>query len=541
MSNIIEAYPEEGKICKTKPVWQWDSGDKIHLNDIDLPPSYKAEFSNVSVRGTAKPQIQTTDTIEIPPEYQESGEPVYTWIVFVDESGRQTVLMIHTPVSPRAMPTCQPIAPSKQSEVDQALAALNAGVAEVRDAARELETLSRVTSLDNTALAPGNAIEAVGIPVYVDNVAGYAAYGITATGWYVFARIAAPAGEAVTAGTTVIGAAGYIATGGGDHIDLAVRFDTTAQSVPVEIAWGTATDHFVFKASDLAARNLDYRTTYYVYDIEPFITWTWAMTTDTTFSEDKQYYTKDGDVYTLAQVQTKAYALTADTMFQNGKTYYTKDGDTYPAATVTVGDPVTADTYYEQSSVPVPAYYKDGYVLTADTTFQDGTTYYTEEDGVFTEAAVTTGEAVAADTYYVAGKVRATGVFEAGTTYYTKSGDTYTEAAVTAGDTIPAYYNHSKLHFEGMTRNISYRLNTPIDCPIEIVLPEIPDDGYGCWFEIQVRALGGFSITPEVPEGVQLASNTLAWTAKGIYYLDMHYANVAGLKLWRCVRTSFNV
>lgn len=285
----------------------------------------------------------------------------------------------------------------------------------IGNALEDVEPLSRVSTLDSTALAPGNAIEAVGIPVYVQDVSPYAAYGITATGWYVFARVAAPAGEAVTAGTTVIGAAGYIATVGETHIDLAVRFDTTAQSVPVTIAWGAATDKFIFKASDLAARNLDYRTTYYVYDIEPFITWTWAMTTDTTFSEDKQYYTKDGDVYTLAEV--------------------------------TAGDPVPENTYY----------------------------------------------------------------------------------------------NHSKLRFEGMTRNISYRLNTPIDCPIEIVLPEIPDDGYGCWFEIQVRALGGFSITPEVPEGVQLASNTLAWTAKGIYYLDMHYANVAGLKLWRCVRTSFNV
>ena len=468
MNKIIEAYPKAGKICKTEPIWQWDVGDKIHINGIDLPPSYKAEFSNVSVRGTAKPQIQTSDTIEIPPEYQESGEPVYTWIVLVDENSRQTVLMIHTPVSLRAMPTCQPIAPSKQSEVDQCLAALNSGVAaveriggEVMEAAKDLEPLSRVTSLDETALAPGNAIEAVGIPVYVQDVSQYAAYGITATGWYVFARIAAPAGEAVTAGTTIIGAAGYIATVGGDHIDLAVRFDTTAQSVPVTIAWGNVTDRFIFKASDLAARNLDYRTTYYVYDIEPFITWTWAMTTDTTFQENKAYYTKDeNDVYTLAQVETKAYALTADTTFQAGKTYYTKDGDTYTAATVTVGDPVTPETYYEQSSVPVPE---------------------------------------------------------------------------------NTYYNHSKLRFEGMTRNISYRLNTPIDCPIEIVLPEIPDDGYGCWFEIQVRALGGFSITPEVPEGVRLASNTLAWTAKGIYYLDMHYANVAGLKLWRCVRTSFNV
>ena len=541
MNKVIEAYPKAGKICKTEPIWQWDVGDKIHLNDIDLPPSYKAEFSNVSVRGTAKPQIQTTDTIEIPPEYQESGEPVYTWIVLVDESSRQTVLMIHTPVSPRSMPTCQPIAPSKQSEVDQCLAALNAGVAEVRDAARELETLSRVTSLNETALAPGNAIEAVGIPVYVQDVSPYAAYGITATGWYVFARVAAPAGEAVTAGTTVTGAAGYIATVGGNHVDLAVRFDTTAQSVPVTIAWGNVTDRFIFKASDLAARNLDYRVTFYIYDISPYATWSYALTTDTAFQENKSYYIKDGDVYTLAQVQTKAYALTADTTFQEGKTYYTKDGDTYTAATVTVGDPVTADTYYEQSSVPVPAYYKDGYVLTTDTTFQDGTTYYTEEDGVFTEAAVTTGEAVTADTYYVAGKVRATGVFESGTTYYTKSGDTYTEAAVTAGDAIPAYYNHSKLHFKGMVANVTYMLPATVDCPIEIVLPPIADDGHGAWFEIQMRYDASRSCTLLPPEGVKIGTATTQAQTAGINTIDLQYTVAGDVKMWTLLNTHSNI
>lgn len=42
------------------------------------------------------------------------------------------------------------------------------------------------------------------------------------------------------------------------------------------------------------------------------------------------------------------YGLTLDTEFQSGKTYYISDGGTgYTAATVTVGDPVPADTYYE--------------------------------------------------------------------------------------------------------------------------------------------------------------------------------------------------
>lgn len=542
MNKTIEAFLQPGKICRTEPVWQWDVGDKIHLNGITLPPSYKAEFSNVSVRGTAKPIVLTGDTVEIPPEYQESGDPVYTWIVFVDENSRQTECMIITPVSARSKATDEEPSPVEQTEIDQALAALNAGVAEVRDAAKDLDTLARVTSLDGTALAKGNAIEAVGIPVYVDNVGNYAAYGITATGWYVFARIAAPAGEAVTAGTTVTGAAGYIAAVGGDHVDLAVRFDTTAQSVPVEIAWGTVTDRFVFKAGDLAVRNLDYRVTFYIYDISPYATWSYALTTDAAFAENKAYYTKDAnDAYTLAQVETKAYALTADTTFAEGKTYYTKDGDTYTAATVTVGDAVTPETYYEQSSVPVPAYYKDGYVLTADTTFQDGIVYYTEIDGVYYTADVPTGQPVAANTYYVMGKIRATGVFAEDVTYYTKSGDTYTEAAVTAGDAIPAYYNHSKLHFEGMVANVTYMLPATVDCPIEIVLPEIADDGHGAWFEIQMRYDGSRSCTLLPPEGVKIGTATTQAQTAGINTIDLQYTVAGDVKMWTLLNTHSNI
>ena len=45
----------------------------------------------------------------------------------------------------------------------------------------------------------------------------------------------------------------------------------------------------------------------------------------------------------------KAYALTEDATFQNGKTYYTKNGDEYSEASVTEGEPVTGNTYYEKN------------------------------------------------------------------------------------------------------------------------------------------------------------------------------------------------
>lgn len=207
----------------------------------------------------------------------------------------------------------------------------------------------------------GNVIDAVGIPDYISDVSQYSAYGLTDTGWYVFGRIPARPGQSVTAQTEVTGADGYIATVGADHVDVAVRFEVAAMSRVVTVDWdGENTDTYVFRATDLAIRNLDYRTTFYVYDVAPFATWTYGLTADATFAADKKYYTLSGDTYALAEVTATdpvpAYYTEdggtytqATSTFEDGVTYYTKSGDVYSEATVTVGDPIPA--YYNHTKV----------------------------------------------------------------------------------------------------------------------------------------------------------------------------------------------
>lgn len=320
------------------------------------------------------------------------------------------------------------------------------------------DVVKRVSALADSVLAIGTVIETVGIPVYVDaeKLPEYEAWGLTATGWYIFARIKAPDGERVTAETTVTGAAGYILSAPRNCVDVAVRFEVAALCKQVDIRYGGAEDHFVFRATDLATRNLDYRTTFYIYDIAPFATWHYALTTDTTFAKDKQYYTKDGEEYVKAEVQTVQYSLTADETFQTGKKYYIREGDAYTEATVTAGEAVTQDTYYEASDVPVPA-----------------------------------------DTYYV----------------------------------------HSKITFEGMTRNVTYQLDEIIDCPQEYILPEIEDDGHGAWFEIRLRHSGSFSSTLIVPEGVKVATEHTRAETAGFNMVDLHYNSIDGVKMWRFMNT----
>lgn len=386
----------------------------------------------------------------------------------------------------------------------------------------------RIAPLEGGELAADTVVEAVGIPKYVDDVSAYAAYGITETGWYVFARATAKDGVAVSTATVITGAAGYIAEHGANYVDLAVRFDVAAQSCKVVIDWdGSSVDTYVFKATDLAIRNLDYRTTFYVYDVSPYVRWEYAFTADATINTTKHYYTETDGVYSPVVLADKyyehSYALTADATFAEGKTYYTTDGTTYTAAEVTPGEAVPENTYYE-----------DKYTATADTALSASKQYYTESDGVYTLADVIIPAFYTTDgTTYT----QATGVFEDGVTYYTKSGAEYTEATVTVGEAIPAYYNHSKIIFEGMARNITYKFDEPIDCPSEFRLPEIEDETHGCWFEIRLRHTGSYSSTLVPPEGVKVATEHTQAETAGLNMIDLHYSYVDGVKLWRFLNT----
>ena len=117
---------------------------------------------------------------------------------------------------------------------------------------------NRVESMTDDEISTGPVIDAVGIPTYVDDVTQYPDFNLQETGWYIFARIFAKDTVLVTDETTVEGAA-YTASAGDDHVCVAVRFDGAAVSQKVTVKWGAYTESFIFKATDLAARNQECR------------------------------------------------------------------------------------------------------------------------------------------------------------------------------------------------------------------------------------------------------------------------------------------
>lgn len=136
MLNVITA-----KFCSgsnqtwTKEVWQYDYGQVLLIEDVELPEAYEVHFSNMPIKGTAKPQIGNADGVTIPDEYFESGEPIYAWLfLHQGENDGETEKMITIPVKKRSKVVNEQPTPVEQSAITQAIAALNIAVEKAEDA-----------------------------------------------------------------------------------------------------------------------------------------------------------------------------------------------------------------------------------------------------------------------------------------------------------------------------------------------------------------------------------------------------------------------
>ena len=136
MLNVITA-----KFCSgatqtwTDEAYQWDYGQVLVIEGVDLPDAYEVHFSNTPIKGDSKTQIGGADGVTIPDEYFLSGDPIYVWIFrHQGEDDGETEKMITIPVKKRPQPSDDVPSPVEQSAIDQAIAALNVAVDKAEDA-----------------------------------------------------------------------------------------------------------------------------------------------------------------------------------------------------------------------------------------------------------------------------------------------------------------------------------------------------------------------------------------------------------------------
>ena len=240
------------------------------------------------------------------------------------------------------------------------------------------------------------------------------------------------------------------------------------------------------------------------------------------------------EIPTAYYTQVISYELTSDKLFSKGKTYYIASGDSYVEAEITSATVFEDNMYYEQ----VTSYQKETGV------FSEDVTYYTATAGVYAETDVVPGENIPDVEYHIeviTWPQALEDTFADGVTYYINLGAEYTVADVAVGDPIPVYMEHELLRIAGMTRNVTYRFDETIDCPMEIVLPVIEDgENYGAWFDFQFRHNGSYSTTLTPSENVKIATNNTPNATKGINLLHLHYSYIDGAKVWSALNTHTN-
>ena len=120
--------------------YQYDYGQVLLFEGLDLPPAYEVHFSNREDLGESITQIGTPDGVPVPDEMFLSGKDIYAFTyLHKGSSDGRTMYKVKIPVKKRPKPTDQEITPVEQSALDQALAAFEQAAAPLPEAARKAE------------------------------------------------------------------------------------------------------------------------------------------------------------------------------------------------------------------------------------------------------------------------------------------------------------------------------------------------------------------------------------------------------------------
>ena len=118
---------------------QWDRGQILQLSGVELPETYKVEFSNEDTL-EAIPSIGTAEGVEIPDKLLYSSSPIRAYIVLSEAEGeRNTEYWVTIYVKPREIPEGIEPDPDQQDVIDDLIAQLNTGVRKAEDAADAAE------------------------------------------------------------------------------------------------------------------------------------------------------------------------------------------------------------------------------------------------------------------------------------------------------------------------------------------------------------------------------------------------------------------
>ena len=125
----------------TPSLAQWDVGQVLKIEGVDLPAAYQVEFSTEYTRNAIQ-KIGNADGVAIPNELLQRSAPITAYIVLHEgEDDRETEYWITIHITPRTPPETITPDPEEQSVIDETIAALQDGVAAAEAAAQSVQNM----------------------------------------------------------------------------------------------------------------------------------------------------------------------------------------------------------------------------------------------------------------------------------------------------------------------------------------------------------------------------------------------------------------
>lgn len=136
-TNIVTAVYQSGcGFSRTEAVYQFDYGQVLRLSGFDLPTAFQVDFGQSRISGATVTAVGSEGQVAIPDELLQTAANVYAFLrLSTGTDDGETVYIIEIPVAARPEISGEEPTPVQQSAIDQAIAALNAAVAQAETAA----------------------------------------------------------------------------------------------------------------------------------------------------------------------------------------------------------------------------------------------------------------------------------------------------------------------------------------------------------------------------------------------------------------------
>lgn len=103
-TNIVEIKVKNQSIIRTRPLYQWDSGQILEVIDQGIPDNTEVQFGSACMQQSA-PAFMVGNQVKIPQAAMEQAMEITAYMVIVEPDSETTVNEIRIPMRPKPKPS----------------------------------------------------------------------------------------------------------------------------------------------------------------------------------------------------------------------------------------------------------------------------------------------------------------------------------------------------------------------------------------------------------------------------------------------------